>query len=276
MDLKILILCRGNITRSPFMAGYLHHLYRNSDLADKIELFIDSSGIEGKENLPPHPEVINKGHEIGFDLDLYRSKHSTYRSFEDTDLIFVANMRQYSRFTKNFPNLMHKVFHVYEFGRTADIEWIDFEDPSHVSKITFEEFFSFSMSEIERVWNHIKNTMEQVIAEGKPIEPSLFHKEIDKSKLLLNGYNIFTKRFRPLCPYCQSGKIGRTKRKGLLQMHVWHRFNGYPYRCGSCKKKFILFVGSEIHSHRKSIAKQELWSKFIESEKAAKNIERKP
>ena len=274
MSIRILVLCRGNITRSPFMAGYLHHLYKSSDIFDKVQLDIDSSGIEGKDNMHVHPEVLRKGHEIGFDLELYRSKHSDYKAFSESDLILVVKKSQYSRFEKNFPNLLYKVFHLYEFGRPGNIELIDFEDPSQGrSKISFEDFFNFSITELERVWNFIQSTIEEALAEGKPVDASLFQKPEDKSLTFLHGYNFLTKRFKPVCPKCQSRRIRRDKRFGFLQKEVFTRLNGFPYHCGSCRKKFILFIGSEIESRHKTERQLEKWKKFMEDDKKANEAE---
>lgn len=274
MIIKILVLCQGNITRSPFIAGYLHSLYRKSGLADKIRIDIDSGGIEGKVNMLVHPEVLEKGHELGFDLDMYRSKHSDYQAFEDADLIFVVKKRQYSRFENNFPNLIHKVYHLYSFGRSEGIDLIDFEDPSHEkNENSFDEFFDLIQREVERIWKYMEDTIELAIAEGRPVKSDLFHKPIDKSVSILKGYNIITKRFKPLCPKCQSRRIRRIKRKSYFQKKIFPKLNGYPYHCGACDKNFILFIGAEVYSQHKKDKKSELWQKFIETEKAAKEQE---
>lgn len=269
MPFRILALCRGNIVRSPFVAGYLHHLYRTSELADKVLFDIDSSGIEGKLNQPVHPRVLEKGLELGFDLAMYRSKHSDLKSFQKTDLIIVADKKQYLRFEKNYPQLLDKVYLMYDFGREGDYETLDIVDPTHSDDIVeFESFFELAIAETERVWKHIEKVYYQAVSEGKEFTPDLFRKPERDAVPITKRYNFLTKRFYPICPHCQSKRIRRVKRQGYLQKKVFPKFNGYPYHCGTCNRNSILFIGSEIKSKHRSEKKYDKWYRFMDMDKA--------
>ena len=271
MTFRILVLCRGNITRSPFIAGYLYHLYRKSELKDKIHFDIDSSGIEGKRNLPVHPKILEKGLELGFDLGLYRSKHSDLKAYQKADLILVADSQQYRRFRNHYPNLMEKVFKIYDFGREEIEESLDIQDPSHSEVgFTFEEFFEIAVSETERIWNHILQVYHRSQAESAEFSQKLFCKPKSEREASGWSYSMFTKRFFSLCPRCQSKRIRRIKRKGFLQRKLFSFFNGYPYHCGTCGKDSILYIGAEIPSKRKNDAKRSKWEAFMEAEKIHK------
>lgn len=272
--IRMLILCRGNVTRSPFMAGYFNHLYRSSDLHDKIELDIDSSGIEGKFTRPPHPRVIERGLELGFDLGLYRSKHSTIKSLEKADIIFVVDEKQYARFKKVYTHLMSRTFHFYEFGRDTADETVDFEDPSESNtEADFETFFRFTEAEVRRVWEYIEKKYEAAEAEGIEFTADLFRKKgLDEDEIEFK-YKRFNRRSFPLCPYCQSKRIRRVKRKGFLRRKIYPRFMGYPYHCGNCDKDFILYIGPDLKSGKRSSRKAEKWKEFIRSERDLRDEE---
>lgn len=272
MVLRILFLCRGNVTRSPFMAGYLHHLYRNSEITDKIMLEVDSSGVEGKYNIPVHPRVLEKGFELGFDMAMYRSKHASLRLLKNADIIIIFDSQQLKRFKNSYPQLLDRVHHALEFGREEKVEEINIDDPSHKNTDeVFERFFSIIIPETERMWEYIKSIYYEAVKEGKEFGPELFNKkEKSINHKELRNYNFFTKRTFPLCPHCQSKKIRRIKRKGFLQRRILPIFNGYPYRCGNCNRDIILFIGSEIRSKKRSKTKQEKWQRFIELEHEAK------
>jgi|GEM_PF-1699569 len=264
---KILVLCRGNVTRSPFIAGYLNYLYRNSDLVDKVHLEFDSSGIEGKKNHPVHPRVLERGVELGFDLSLYRSKHSDLKLMEEADLLFVVDTKQYSRFKKIYTHLLHKTYHIYEFGRETDIESIDIEDPSELNTDEdFAEFFRFGEAEVNRVWNFIKGTYNRFEFENEPFTLKVFYKHHLKPEETERRYGFFNRRFHALCPHCQSKRLRRIKRKGWLQKRFLPRFGGYPYHCGNCNRDVILFIGSEIKSSHRREQKLEKWHNFIKME----------
>jgi protein-tyrosine-phosphatase len=274
MSFHILILCRGNVTRSPFIAGYLNHLYRTSELAHKIHLDIDSSGIEGRTNFPVHHRILEKGLELGFDLAMYRSKHSDLKSLEKSDLIIVVDQKQYNRFAKNYRHLLKKVHHIYDLGREGEYETIDLEDPSHLeSEEEFDKFFQLAISETERIWEYIKRVYYKAEVEGVPFDAHLLENPRAQDLVVSKNYNIITKRFFPICPGCQSKRIRRVKRKGFFQKKIYPYFDGYPYHCGNCGKTFILFIGSAIHSKPRSETKREQWQQFMEEEMARRRMQ---
>jgi len=264
---KVLVLCRGNVTRSPFIGGYLSYLYRSSNLHQKVRLEFDSSGIEGRLNHPVHPRILQRGLELGFDLTLYRSKHSDLKSLEEADLIFVVDTRQYVRFKKIYTHLLKKTFHIYEFGRDVDVETQDIEDPSELNtEEDFQMFFHFAESEVIRVWNFIENTYLRCEKEKIPFSLKIFYKTHLSPEETEKRYNFWTRRFHPLCPYCQSKRLKRIKRKGFIQRKILPKFNAFPYHCGNCNRDIILFVGAEIKSSQRRDKKLEKWREFLKSE----------
>lgn len=274
MVLRILFLCRGNVTRSPFFAGYLNHLYRTSELADKIYLDVDSSGLEGKSNRPSHPKILQKGLELGFDLAMYRSKHATFKIMKEMDIIFVVDSKQYKRFEQLYPTLLPRVFHILGFGRSSEYDLLDIEDPSlYDSEEEYEKFYKIAISETERIWEYIKQVYYQAEAAGQEFGPKLFWKSPEVETPKKRRYNFFTKRLFPLCPHCQSKRIRRRKRTGYFQRNIFPLFGGFPYRCSNCGRNSILLVGSEISSRRRSEEKKLKWQRFLEAEEALKRQE---
>jgi protein-tyrosine-phosphatase len=270
--IKILILCRGNITRSPFVAGYLNYMYRNSKLYSENLLDIDSSGVEGKHDRPVHPRVLERGLELGFDLSVYRSKHSGLKAFEAADLIFVLDKRQLDRFVKVYSHLLYKTYHLYDFGRKQAEEVLDFQDPSEENREEdFKVFFKFAEPEVKRVWSYLEAKYQECKAENVPFTGEVFYKKNLPTDVQVKRYRNLSRRLFPMCPYCQSKRIRRVKREGFMQKKVWPLLNGYPYHCGNCDKGFILFIGSELKSTRRESKKQAAWNFFEEREKKIKD-----
>lgn len=266
--INLLILCRGNVTRSPFIAGYLDHLYKNSRLADKVELEIDSSGIEGKWNRPVHHRVLEKGLELGFDLSLYRSKHSDLKALEKADLIFVVDTHQYNRFKRIYSHLLPKTFHLHEFGQEENFDFLDFEDPSALNKEEdFQIFFKFAETEVIRVWDFLSNKLTGLYEQKQPIAASNFYKQDLAKESIEKRYGLITRRFHPVCPNCQSKRIRRIRREGFAQRNIWPQLNGFPYHCGQCNTDFILFIGAELKSTSRSAKKMRKWRSFMNEEK---------
>ncbi len=265
--LSILILCRGNITRSPFIAGYLNHLHRNSDLAYKIHLDIDSSGIEGKTDLPVHPRILEQGFKLGFDMAMYRSKHANLKALERADIILTTDRKQTGRIYRTYPHLKDKTYHYYEFGRVGEFEIIDMDDPSRSdSTISFEEFFETTVPEVNRIYEYIAATYTRSIDEQGEFNSKILRKQISEKRKSVKPYNFLTKRSYPVCPFCQSKRLRRIKRKGILQRHLWPLFNGYPYHCGHCNRNIIMFIGSKIDARFRRERKMQKWKEFLESD----------
>jgi len=77
--MRILVVCSGNICRSPMVAEYLRHRAAASGLD---QLLVDSAGTLGIEDQPAAPEAIETLREIGLDLSGHRSK-----GIAETDLL---------------------------------------------------------------------------------------------------------------------------------------------------------------------------------------------
>ncbi len=56
----------------------------------------------------------------------------------------------------------------------------------------------------------------------------------------------------PLCPRCGSSRTARTKRQGLLQKFVLHRFGMYPWECSGCRKIFLFKSRGKLKRKRRS------------------------
>ena len=69
--MKILVVCSGNICRSPMVAEYLRH---RAAEAGSDPLLVDSAGTLDIEDQPAAPEAIETLREIGLDLSGHRSK----------------------------------------------------------------------------------------------------------------------------------------------------------------------------------------------------------
>ena len=280
MGIKILVLCRGNVVRSPFIACYLDYLYRTSGLADKMKLELDSSGIEGKTNYPVHPRTLAKGRELGFDMSTHRSRHANMKTLAEADIILITHKRQQRRFKEYMPHLMYKLFHLYDFGRDYYPEGKkDIEDPSQLAKggkfgvvseedeqKAFDEFFEIIIPEVKRVWEYLKQVYLESLENNRDFNARLFLRKNQELSLAKVHYNFFTRFSFAMCPYCQSRRLKRNKRVGFIQRRILPLFNGYPYHCGRCKRNFILFVGAKAFSRKRSGRKENTWKRFIDKE----------
>lgn len=89
---KILMVCLGNICRSPLAEGILRHKIHTSGL----NAFVDSAGTAAYHvGEPPHKSSIKVAKEHHIDISAQRARHFNIRDFNDFDIIFVMDASNY-------------------------------------------------------------------------------------------------------------------------------------------------------------------------------------
>ncbi len=89
---KILMVCLGNICRSPLAEGILAHKVKENAL----DWYVDSAGTGNWHvgNLPD-PRSIKVANNHGIDLTNQRARQFQAKDFEDFDLIFAMDSSNY-------------------------------------------------------------------------------------------------------------------------------------------------------------------------------------
>ncbi|NIA71069.1 low molecular weight phosphotyrosine protein phosphatase [Pelagibius litoralis] len=97
--MKVLIVCTGNICRSPTAEALLRHHLISAGLGDRV--LLDSAGMAGYHiGQPPSSEAVICAAERGYDLSALRARQITHRDFDDFDLILAmdhGHLRQLER-----------------------------------------------------------------------------------------------------------------------------------------------------------------------------------
>lgn len=94
--MEILVLCSGNIHRSPAAEGLLRKILGDIGVRNVV---VSSAGTLRIEGEPASPEAIRLGQTRGFDLTKHRSRGVSGRILERADLIVVmeqAHLREVS------------------------------------------------------------------------------------------------------------------------------------------------------------------------------------
>ena len=94
--MKVLMVCLGNICRSPLAQGILQ------DKIDRLGLpwQVDSAGTSGYHNgNPPDPRSISEALKHSIDISYQKSRVITISDLEDFDLVLVMD-------TSNYQNVM--------------------------------------------------------------------------------------------------------------------------------------------------------------------------
>lgn len=130
---SILVLCTGNICRSPFGERLLKKL--------KPELQVSSAGVGVESNklsgLPADPAALKVAGQYDIDLSLHRAKQVTQSDIDAADVILVMERRQIDQLCELFPLARSKTV---LFGHWIGVSTID--DPFRQGEEAFERAFS--------------------------------------------------------------------------------------------------------------------------------------
>ena len=90
--MKILMVCLGNICRSPLAEGIMRHLAENNGL----DWTIDSAGTANYHvGDPPDRRSVKVAQKHGIDISHLRGRQFNAADFEQFDIIFVMDVNNY-------------------------------------------------------------------------------------------------------------------------------------------------------------------------------------
>lgn len=103
MPVKILMVCLGNICRSPLAEGLL------ASKLPKDKFFVDSAGT-GAYHIGKQPDQrsVSTAQKNGLDISYQKARQFTSRDFEDFDYIFVMDNTNYDDVIGLAKNDAHK------------------------------------------------------------------------------------------------------------------------------------------------------------------------
>lgn len=115
---KILVLCKGNICRSPFAAELLRQRVRQLGLTVQVA----SAGIEAASNEGAYPLAKRMAQQYGVSLSAHRTTPLSQGMVSESDLILVMEAGQARSMREHYPNSAGKLFLLGQFDQEVDYE----------------------------------------------------------------------------------------------------------------------------------------------------------
>lgn len=115
---KILVLCKGNICRSPFAAELLRQ--RVCQLGLNVQ--VASAGIEAESNQGAYPLARRMAQQYGVSLSAHRTTPLSQGMVSESDLILVMEVGQARSMREHYPDSAGKLFLLGQFDHEVDYE----------------------------------------------------------------------------------------------------------------------------------------------------------
>ena len=151
--IRVLMVCLGNICRSPTAHGVLQHMVEARQLNHLIE--VDSAGTSGWHiGSPPDPRSQAAARRRGYDLSAQRGREAVPQDFENFDYILAmdkANLRDLKRICpKDFTGHLGLFL---QFGKQTQYDEVP--DPYNGGSAGFELVLNLVEDAAEGLLNHI-------------------------------------------------------------------------------------------------------------------------
>jgi len=126
---SILVICEGNICRSPMAQGLLAAALPRTQ--------VQSAGLGALVGMPADETAVRLMQERGIDITSHRATQITRQMCVQADMVLVMDSEQRKRLEEMYPQACGRVFRVGEYTKR------DIPDPYRQSELAFREALSF-------------------------------------------------------------------------------------------------------------------------------------
>lgn len=130
---NILVVCHGNIIRSPFAAFLL-----GQSLGDRPRVSIASAGLEALPGRPAHPTALRQAAERRVDISSHAASRIERDAVTNSDVIFVMDIAQLLLLRRRFPDAGGKTFLLTSLAPDTPLE---IRDPVNGDESVFHACF---------------------------------------------------------------------------------------------------------------------------------------
>ncbi len=147
---SVLVLCWGNVCRSPLAEKYLEAHCKNQ----QFDLAVSSAGLGETEGRASPESAVEIAAKYGVDLSEHRSKRVESSAVSAADVVFVMDYNNYYSFTKRYQNTHNKTFFL---GALDDVDDIQISDPYGSDPAQFEDTYDRITAALDRLIDELAN-----------------------------------------------------------------------------------------------------------------------
>ena len=153
-ELAVLMVCMGNICRSPTAEAVLRHKLVSAGLGERVR--VDSTGTHAwHEGEPPDPRSVRHAARRGYDLSRIRSRPIAEADLERVDLILAIDWDNLGGLEAQCPEpRRRRLGHLCEHARRFDMPWVP--DPYSGGAGDFEQVLDLVEDACDGLVEHLR------------------------------------------------------------------------------------------------------------------------
>ena len=126
--MKVLVICSGNICRSPMVAAYLRHRLSRSGMSHVV---VTSAGTLGIKDAPASDAAIAAMAEIDIDLEEHRSRALSSADVRSSDWVIAMDGNHMATLAARYPRGQETrvLVRAFEIGPSPEVDAPDLDDP---------------------------------------------------------------------------------------------------------------------------------------------------
>jgi protein-tyrosine phosphatase len=153
-DLRILMVCLGNICRSPMADGLL----RRKVEEQALNVYVDSAGTANYHvGSPPDKRMIETAKSLGTEISGLRGRQFSKKDFQDFDVIYVMDESNLSNIKKLTTNNIERLKVKLILNELYPNESREVPDPYYGSMKDFREVYDLLDEVTDVIIEKIKN-----------------------------------------------------------------------------------------------------------------------
>ena len=129
---RILIVCTGNVCRSPMAMGLLRQRLAQDGLDNQVN--VSSAGVYGLDGSAASRPGVEVLAERGIDISAHRARTVDQKEITEADLLLVMEEAQRRTLFYTYPDQLHKIFLLSEMSG----DYRDIKDPYRRPKEEYE------------------------------------------------------------------------------------------------------------------------------------------
>jgi protein-tyrosine-phosphatase len=157
----ILIVCTGNLCRSPMAEGLLRERLAQDETQARRDWRVASAGVWTTDGRPASAHAVEEMERRGIDISGHRSRNVTHEMLAQADLVLVMSRQHAEALGAAFPEYSSKVYLLSEMSGPA----YDIQDPYGGSRAEY----AYTARELARLvedgYDRITALVEKTLAE---------------------------------------------------------------------------------------------------------------